>query len=312
MLSWWKIVSCRVLKLCFFSISAGALVLPEKKVEENEVDFLRELPGEKEYYRTSTEANDFVPTTYSGDGSGAEPIEKHSGNAEGGSGDTGLAPPAPENNPDLYTYYFVRVNIDGEETNETDRQWLDFLQNNGVDLSKIHGGGGNFGVANLMPRDDLTENNPAITMLEDGIQAETANETAAPTDAEPKAAEMKTMRVLNAEPSDVPMEVPEDEPIDQFNSTMYEFVNETNIYRPSDESVDAPEISSPDGSIDGISLISRGGEDTSNTNASSDDEGEESSTGGLNLPIPQIPAESESIDAIIKRYKVLRGWTFAA
>lgn len=301
----------------WFYFIAGALVLPEKNIEENEVDFLKELPGEREYYRTSTEVNDFVPTTYSGDGSDTDTSHGNSEQTETGSGDAGLVPPMSSINPDLFSFYFVRVNLDGEENNETERQWLDFLQNNGVDLSKIHGSGGNFGVSNLMPRDDLIENNPLITQLEDNIQVDNinvsvANETGSPIVIETNDEEMKSMRILNSESSDVPMDIPDDQSIDQFNSTMYEFVNETNLYRPSDESVERnPDVVSGEVSMeDNISLVSQGDQKSSHTDSLSDGETIISIPATSRPIVRGLVENQKSIGAIIKRYKVLRGWSF--
>ena len=129
---------------------------------------------------------------------------------------------------------------------------------------------------------------------------------------EPTIDETKSMKILNSEPSDVPMEVPEDQSIDQFNSTMYEFVNETNLYRPSDESVEHnPEVSSAEVSVEGdISLISQDGQALSNTDSLSEGENM-SSIPEMSRSFARTPVENhKGIDAIIKRYKVLRGWSF--
>lgn len=327
-----------------FFLPTGALALPAKNAEENEVDYLAELPGEREYYRTSTDANDFVMPTYSGDGDDdtADASGYGSGDTGSGSGEGPLeSPPSslPPGPLDTYAYYFVRINIEGEETNETDRQWLDFLQSNGVDLSKIHGSGGNFGVMNLMPSADvnpqLTDNNSAIKLTEDDLFKLAQRMEAAVDNGNNTINEQKAMDILKHTPSEVPMEIPMDSKessqedpndgllIDQLNATLYEFVNESNLHIPDDN--DSTEgvggdVSSAEHSIENISLISQG-ERKINLN---EDGGDSSSD--LDITADEVDrtthadddastrihkrVENKNIDSIVKRYKVLHGWAF--
>lgn len=319
-------------------MTTGVLALPAKKAEENEVDYLAELPGEREYYRTSTEANDFMVPTYSGDGDD-DASGYGSGDTGSGSGSGPLeSPPPPPPTPlDTFSYYFVRINIDGEETNETDRQWLDFLQSNGVDLSKIHGSDGNFGVMNLMPSADvnpqLSDNNSAIKLTEDDLfkmgqrmvmTSETVNSTIN---------EQKAMEILKQKPSDAPMELPIDSKehteedlsdgllFDQLNTTLYEFVNESNLHIPdgNDSTENVSDNASREDPIEDISLISQGerrinvtenGDDSSSDLDISADEVDQTTHTDDDSSQIHKRVENKNIDSIVKRYKVLHGWAF--
>lgn len=283
------------------------------------MDFLSELPGEREYYRTSTETNDYIPTTYSGndDGSGSGYSPEN-----GGSGAGPLEPP-PQAPPDAFTYYFVRVNIDGEENNETDRQWQEFLRSNGVDPNLINGNSGNFGVVNLMPSDDinehLTQNTSAIKLTEDDLYILS----------ERMAAENKSASTASAVVDETVLEsteIPDGSlSVDELNSTLYELINETLLRIPVEESV---EVVAGSGSgadpIEDISLVSqrerdaqRGG-DTEQNSASEMETSEENSS--INLSTEnvgptkvnkRVHEKNKTIDAIIKRYKMMHGWSFS-
>lgn len=306
-------------------------MLPERNEAENEVDFLKELPGEREYYSTSTESNEFLPTTYSGDGD-----EEASGAGEPGSGDSGvsMSPPEHPSPPpaELLTFYFVRVNVDGENNNETDRQWLDFLQSNGVDLTKFQNGNGNFGVHNLMPSADvgslLIADNSPINLTEDDMfkMAQTTAIHPAPVENE------KPMEILVTQPDDVAMEVDTTKETsaensgdhsltEQLDTALYEFINESNLHTPFDESTENSDVPhSGDGSVEDISLIGRKDRHDDAAGAVSDDEssGEtvqqttsrSSASNDDSSRTHQKTVENDRIDSIIKRYKVLHGWSF--
>lgn len=326
----------------FFSFRiAGALVLPERNEAENEVDGLRELPGEQEYYRTSTDATELVPTTYSGDGDdvGSDTEEPPVGSGDGGLlvPATGILPPLPPT--DLYTFYFVRVNVDGEENNETDRQWLDFLQSNGVDLTKFQNGNGNFGVHNLMPSADvgahLIDDKSPINLTEDDMfkMVQVQGAMTAPASEKPNGKPSdKPVEILQTPAEEWPMAVDgtNDETTEDssehslVDQPQYELINETNLHTPYAESPEEDSDVAPhsgDGPIEDISLISqRDRPDDADTSASDDESSGETphptttrSTQSINdssRARRQKTVDNSKVASIIERYKSLHGWSF--